>query len=134
VLSKRTDDSLIAEGWILEKSCRVPIDTGASVTIAKPNIAAEQPQRKPSRPYVLQTASGETLPLLKEEPVELPLGRRALCMLEFVAEITDEFNLGLDDLRACDVSVELGDHMVRLGREMLLWRPGARPRSSQRAP
>ena len=54
------------------------IDTGASVTIARPDIVARQPESKPSRTYVLQTAIGETNPVLNEAFVEMTLGRRAL--------------------------------------------------------
>jgi hypothetical protein len=50
----------------------------------------------------------------------------------FVAEITDEFILGLDVLLAYDTSVELGRHLLRLGQEELtLWNSGARPTSSR---
>ena len=49
------------------------IDTGASVTIVRPDIVAEKPERKPSRAYVLQKASGETIPVLKEALVDLTL-------------------------------------------------------------
>ena len=76
------------------------IDTGASVTIARPDIVAGQPQRKPSRAYILQTASGETIPVLMEVLVELILGRRAMRIWVFVAVVTDEFILGLDVLGA----------------------------------
>jgi hypothetical protein len=48
----------------------------------------------------MQTASGETIPVLKE----LTLGRRTLRIWAFVAEITDEFILGLDVLRAYNAS------------------------------
>jgi hypothetical protein len=72
-----------------------------------------QPERKPSRAYVLQTASGETIPVLKEALVELSLGRRALRIWVFVTEVTDEFILGLDVLRAYDASVDLGRHLLR---------------------
>jgi hypothetical protein len=78
----------------------VTIDTGASVTIARPDIVAGQPKKKPSRAYVLQTASGETIPVLKEALVELTLGQRALRIWVFIAEVTDEFILGLDVLWA----------------------------------
>jgi hypothetical protein len=132
VLTNGSDDSLIAEGWIQGRPCRVTIDTGASVTIARPDIAAGQPWRKPSRPYVLQLASGETIPVVKDAQVELTLGRRALKIWVFVAEITDEFILGLDVLRAYDASVDLGRHVLRLGREeVTLWSTGTRPRSSR---
>jgi hypothetical protein len=107
----------------------VTIDTGASVTIARPDIVSGRPERKPSRAYVLQTASGETLPLLRETLVELTLGQRALRIWVFVAEVTDEFILGLDVLRAYDASVDLGRHLLRLGQgEVTLWRPGAQPK------
>jgi hypothetical protein len=50
----------------------------------------------------------------------------------FVAEVTDEFILGLDVLRAYDASVDLGRHLLRLGREeVTLWRPGAQVKSSR---
>jgi hypothetical protein len=49
-----------------------------------------------------------------------------------VAAITDELILGLDVLRAYDASVDVGRHVLRMGREeMTLWRLGARPRSSR---
>jgi predicted aspartyl protease len=66
------------DGWIQEKPCRVTIDTGASVTVARPDIVAGLPERELSRPYVLQTASGETIPVMKEARVELTIGRRTL--------------------------------------------------------
>jgi hypothetical protein len=72
MLAKGSHDSLIAEGWIWEK----PIDTGASVTIARSDIVTEQLKGKPSRPYILQMASRETNPVLKEALVELTLGQR----------------------------------------------------------
>jgi hypothetical protein len=75
--------------------------------------------------------SRETIPVLKGALVELNLGRSALKIYVFVAEITDMFILGPDVLRICDVSMDLGRHMLRLGREVLLWRPGGRPRSSR---
>jgi hypothetical protein len=83
-----------------------------SVTIARPDIAAGQPERKPSRSYVLQIASEETIPVVYGALVELTLGRRALRIWVFLAKITDEFILGLDVLRAYDASVDLGRHLL----------------------
>jgi predicted aspartyl protease len=57
---------LTADGWIQEKPCRVTVDTGASATVARPDIVARLPERELSQPYVLQTASGETMPVMKE--------------------------------------------------------------------
>jgi len=69
--------------------------------------------------------------VLKEAFVELTLGRRALRIWVFVAEVTDQFILGLDVLRAYDASVDLGRHLLRLGQEeVTLWKPGAQPKSA----
>jgi hypothetical protein len=66
---------------------------------------------------VLQTASGEKIPVVKEARVELTIGRRTLRSWVFVADITDDFILGLDILRACDASVDMGRRVLRLGQD-----------------
>jgi hypothetical protein len=43
VLAQGTSDSLIAQDWIKGKTCRVTLDTGASVTIARHDVAAGKP-------------------------------------------------------------------------------------------
>lgn len=65
--------------------------------------------------YVLQMASGETLPVFKEELVKLATGRRLLQTSVFVAEATDESIMGLDDLHVHDTTVNLKHCMLRLG-------------------
>jgi hypothetical protein len=46
--------------------------------------------------------------------------------------VTDEFILELDVLRAYDASVDLGRHLLRLGREKVtLWRAGTQPKSAR---
>jgi hypothetical protein len=70
------------------------IDTEASVTIVRPDITAELRERKPNRPYILQTASRETLPVMREVLVKVALGRSALRIWVFVAEITNHHAAG----------------------------------------
>jgi predicted aspartyl protease len=95
----------------------VTIDTGASATVARPDIVAGLPERELSRPYVLQTASGETILVVKEAHVELTMGRRTLRSWVFVADIKDDFILGLDFVRAYDASVDIGRRVLRLGQD-----------------
>jgi hypothetical protein len=82
--------------------------------------------------FTLQTVSGEALPIIKEVFLTLNLGRRPLKIWVFVADITNEFILGLDILRAYDAKLDIGRHTLRLAEEVSLWSPGARPRSSKR--
>jgi predicted aspartyl protease len=117
VLAEWAKGSLTADGWTQEKPCRVTIDTGASAIVARPDIVAGLPERKLSRPYVLQTASGETIPVVKEARVKLTIGRRTVRSWVFVADITDDLILGMDILRAYDASVDIGHRVLRLGRD-----------------
>jgi hypothetical protein len=55
--------------------------------------------------------------IVKETLVELILGQRALKIWVFVADIRDDFIMGLDILRPYDASVDVGHHVLRLGQE-----------------
>jgi hypothetical protein len=57
-------------------------------------------------------AFGETIPALKEALVDVNLGRSNLQKWMFVAEITDEFILGMGVLRGNDAWVILGRHLL----------------------
>jgi hypothetical protein len=130
-ITRKHDTSLVTQGWVGDKPCRVTVDTGAYVTVARPDIAAGWPEREPNPSFTLQTVSGESLPILKEVLLTLTLGRLPLRMWLFVANITDELILGLDILRAYDASVDIGRQKLRLAEEEVsLWSPGAGPRPS----
>jgi hypothetical protein len=89
-------DSLNAEERIRDESYHVIIDTGVSVLIARPEITARLPDRDLAGPYILQLASGKTLPILKEVLVEFTWRWHPLMSWLFIAEITDEFVPGQD--------------------------------------
>jgi hypothetical protein len=64
--------------------------------------------------------------------VELTLGRRPLRIWVLVADIKDKLILGMDIVRDCNASVDVGRRVLRIGEEEVsLWNPRARPRSSQ---
>jgi hypothetical protein len=69
---------------------------------------------------------------MREAHVELTLGRRPLRIWVLVADNTDELILGLDGLRDCNASVDVGRRVLWIGQEEVsLWNPRARPRSSR---
>jgi hypothetical protein len=82
--------------------------------VARPNIAAGWPERQPNQSYTLQTVSTKAIPILKEVLLTLTLGQRPLKIWVFVANITNEFILGLDILRAYGASVDLWRKTLRL--------------------
>jgi hypothetical protein len=57
------------------------------------------------------------MPVVKEAHVELTMGRRTLRSWLFVADIKDDFILGLDILLAHDASVDIGRRVLRLGQD-----------------
>jgi hypothetical protein len=117
VVDSDVDNDLYVDGWIKGKPSRVIIDTGATVSIARPDIVAGLPVRETRRSYFLKMASGQTIPIDKEALVDLTLGRCALNIWVFIADITDDFILGMDVLRAYDALVDVKHDALRLGGE-----------------
>jgi hypothetical protein len=109
--------NLKAIGRIGHKRCIVTVDTGASVSTVRPDIAAGFPERQVLKKCYLRSISGQTLPILKEAYVELTLGKRLLIIWVFVANIREEFTLGLDVMCAHKAVVDLGRHVLRLDDE-----------------
>jgi hypothetical protein len=97
--------SLVTQGWVSDMPCLGAVDTGAYVTVTRPDIADGWPERQPNQRFTLQTVSGETLPILKEVFLSLTLGWHPLEIWVFVTDITKEFILGLDILHAYDASI-----------------------------
>jgi hypothetical protein len=61
----------------------------------------------------------------------LSLGLRPLKFWGFVADITNEFILGLDIMGAYGAPIDIGRQTLRLAvEELLLWSPGAGPHPS----
>jgi hypothetical protein len=50
----RTEDKLVADGWMKERPYPVTIDAGAFVNVASPDIVVGLPERRPGRQCVLQ--------------------------------------------------------------------------------
>jgi hypothetical protein len=102
----------------------VTVETGAYVTVAKPDIVNGWPERDCRLFW-------ETLHLLKEVLLSLKLGHRLLRMWVFAENITDELIFGLDILRAYDASVYIGRQKLSGQEEVSLWSPEAATRPSR---
>jgi hypothetical protein len=95
-----------------ERPCRVTIDAGAFVTVARPDMVVGMPERRPGGQCVLQVGSGRMIPALRE----LTLGQRTLNIWIFVADVTEEFILELDIARNYHATVDVGRHGLRPAR------------------
>jgi hypothetical protein len=90
-------------------------DTRVPVTIVRPDITRGLPERDLSTPFVLQMASREILPIMKGVLVKLTLGQLPLTTWVLVTNITDEFTQGLYIMQAHNASMDLRQHVLRLG-------------------
>jgi hypothetical protein len=55
----------------------------------RPNITTGLPEKKLHQSYILQIASGETLPVRKKMLMKLTLGWSGLYIWVFIAKVTD---------------------------------------------
>jgi hypothetical protein len=117
VIMERADPSMVKQGWVGDRPCLVTVDIQSYVIVARSDITARWAERQQNECYMLQTVSGEALPILKEVFLTLTPGQHLLKICVFIASITNEFILGLDILRACDASVDLGHQMLHLAEE-----------------
>jgi hypothetical protein len=72
------------------------------------------------------------MPVVKEAHVDLTMGRRTLRSWVFVADIKDDFILGLDILRAHNASVDIGRRVLRLGQDEVSVREASTESASKR--
>jgi hypothetical protein len=86
-MCKGTYSNLKVIGWIGDKPCIVAVDTGASVTSARPDIVARLPESKAIRNSYLWTITGQACPILNEALVKLLLAKRLLIIWVFVANV-----------------------------------------------
>jgi hypothetical protein len=121
VITERAEPSLVTQGWHDDKPCLVTVDNVAYMTVTRPDIAARWPERQPNQRYVLQTVSGEALPIKKGVFLTSTLCRCPLKIWIFVANITNDFILR----GAYDASMGIGRQMLHLAEEELSLRsPG----------
>jgi hypothetical protein len=106
--TRKDYDNIITEEWIGDKSCIMTIDAEASLMIVRPDITTGFPERELTRPYLLQVASGKTLPILKEAFIELTLEWLPLKTGVFFDNTTNKFPLGMDVLHTQDASMDMG--------------------------
>lgn len=123
---RRCSDNLITDGVVEGLSCQVAIDTGASISAARPHVVTGCKKRGLNRPYSVSTASEVVLPTLEEAHVDLQFVRCYLRVWVFVVEITDEVILGLVGYHACLRSIgRRRENVLRLGQEEVsLWNAG----------
>lgn len=112
------EESLTVIGHIEGVPCPMVVDTGANITIVRPDVLTMQLRHSiQATTRVLKTATGETVTVHAQLKLKVKIGGAEVSHVALVADISDKFILGLDFLMAhgCSVDTEVGS--LRIGAE-----------------
>jgi predicted aspartyl protease len=118
---KKRNDSLLVDGRINGTTCTMTVDTGATLSIVRPDVVEclKNLQIKGSD-LILKTATGEAVRVLGEADVRLELGSVKVIHRVVVADIVDDFILGLDIMNKCGFVLDIKNRMLQTGNEEIL--------------
>ena len=107
------------------------VDTGSMVTIVSPEIYEKLGEVPMLGKQIMKGAAGHKFEATKVGPVALKMGNVAIQTSIFVAPIKDHMLLGMDVLKALDVTIDVGKGEVRCNRvsEGSTFHPGKRDSS-----
>ncbi|KAJ8976974.1 hypothetical protein NQ317_004006 [Molorchus minor] len=96
------------------------IDTGSYHTIVKPNILAHCKMKPTTNNFILETAGGETLPVIGVHEAEFQLGRTVFRHQVFVANITDDVLIGLELMKKHGFQLNLQERSIKTGQDEII--------------
>ena len=121
-------DTLTVSGNIDDVICPVVVDTGANVTVVRPDVLRKSTlSRLQGTMIVLKTATGDTANVAGKLWLGIKIGGTEVSHETLVADISDKFILGLDFLMAHGCTVDAGARSLSIGvEEVPLHKPSAR--------
>ena len=111
-------DSLTVNGNIDGVICPMVVDTGANVTVVRPDVLSKSTlSRLQGTMSLLKTATGDTANVAGKLWLGIKIGGTEVSHETLVADISDKFILGLDFLMAHGCTVDAGEGSLRIGAE-----------------
>ncbi|KAJ8914881.1 hypothetical protein NQ315_014894 [Exocentrus adspersus] len=98
-LSVRNNESLVVQGTLYGKKCDITVDTGATRSVVRRDMVPRTSIHESSLRPILETAKGDEITVYGNATINLGLGNAVLPMEIIVADIVDEFILGLDIMK-----------------------------------
>jgi predicted aspartyl protease len=97
------------------------VDTGATLSIVRPDIVESLKNlQMTGSDLILKTATGEAARVLGEADVRLELGSVEVIHRVVVADIVDDFILGLDVMNKFGFVLDIKNRMLQTGNEDIL--------------
>ncbi|UYV63913.1 K02A2.6-like [Cordylochernes scorpioides] len=113
---RRAWDTLMIEIIVNSKKIKATVDTGAMVSLIRKDALRTAP-RPLHRKMMLRTVTGITAPIEGELDVDIRLGETRFDHRVLVADIEDEFILGMDIIREHGFTFDPTQGILRLGDE-----------------
>ncbi|UYV62799.1 K02A2.6-like [Cordylochernes scorpioides] len=113
---RRAWDTLMIEIIVNSKKIKATVDTGAMVSLIRKDALRTAP-RPLHRKMMLRTVTGDTAPIEGELDVDIRLGGTRFDHRVLVADIEDEFILGMDIIREHGFTFDPTQGILRLGDE-----------------
>ena len=111
-------NNLSAVGQITGVECRFTIDTGANVSVVRPDMVAQEAWEKSAHLRV-ETANGDTIPVRGMVCVDMVLGNGRMRQQMVVADIVDEAILGMDFMTRHGAVIDAKERILKIGNEKI---------------
>ncbi|KAJ8912996.1 hypothetical protein NQ315_002873 [Exocentrus adspersus] len=113
----RNNENLVVQGTLYGKKCDITVDTGATRSVVRRDIVPRTSINEASLRPILETAKGDEITVYGNATINLGLGNAVLPMEVIVADIVDEFILGLDIMKQFNfISVDFEKKTVESGQ------------------
>nr|WPV71156.1 MAG: replicase [Ips erranti-like virus 3] len=96
------------------------VDTGSCHTIVRPDIVKHCRISDTGTKFILETAAGESMPVLGIHEAEVKLGRHVFNHTVFVANITDDVLMGLDLMEQHKFQLDLENRLIKTGQDEIV--------------
>lgn len=113
---QRGIDSLTLDARLNGRAAQVTVDTGAVLSLVRRNMV--QGRIEPSSEKILlKTVTGDTAPALGESVVDMEIGKLKFKHRVLVADIEDDFIMGMDLISQHGLAFDPAQSLLKLGSE-----------------
>ncbi|KAJ8916427.1 hypothetical protein NQ315_014640 [Exocentrus adspersus] len=118
----RNNDSLVVQGTLYGKKCDITVGTGATRSVVRRDMVPRTSINEYNCRPIQENAKGNEIMVYGNATINVGLRNTVLPMEVIVADIVDEFILGLDIMKQFNfISVDFEKRLLNVGNEEILF-------------